>query len=102
MDLFVTQPPINYSLIQKPLDAKNDSSHAIIIKRLFAIFQIIPILPSLDFVFFKWLNHALSPLYILLNYIDFHGIVSTAVQFWYTACLSEENIWPFKIILFYE
>ena len=47
-------------------------------------FAIIPILPSLVFAFFQWLNHALFLSYISLNYIYFHGIASTMVQFRYT------------------
>ena len=34
MDLFVAQPPVNHSLTQKPLDYKNNGSHATVIKLL--------------------------------------------------------------------
>lgn len=34
MDLFVTQPPVNYSLTLKPLDYKNNGSYATVINLL--------------------------------------------------------------------
>ena len=34
MDLFVAQPPINHSLTLKPLDYKNNDSHAAVINLL--------------------------------------------------------------------
>ena len=34
MDLFVAQPPVNHSLTLKPLDYKNNGSHATVIKLL--------------------------------------------------------------------
>ena len=34
MDLFVAQPPVNYSLTLKPLDYKNNGSHATVINLL--------------------------------------------------------------------
>ena len=34
MDLFVAQPPVNYSLTTKPLDHKNNGSYATVINLL--------------------------------------------------------------------
>ncbi len=34
MDLFVAQPPVNHSLTLKPLDYKNNGSHATVINLL--------------------------------------------------------------------
>ena len=34
MDFFVTQPPVNHSLTLKPLDYKNNGSHATVINLL--------------------------------------------------------------------
>ena len=34
MDLLVAQPPVNHSLTRKPLDYKNNDSHATVIKLL--------------------------------------------------------------------
>ena len=34
MDLFVAQPPVNHSLTRKPLDYKNNGSHATVINLL--------------------------------------------------------------------
>ena len=39
MDLFVAQPPVNHSLTLKPLDYKNNGSHATVIKRLLEVPQ---------------------------------------------------------------
>lgn len=34
MDLFVAQPPVNHSVTLKPLDHKNNGSHATVVKLL--------------------------------------------------------------------
>ena len=39
MDLFVAQPPVNHSLTLKPLNYKNNGSHATVIKRLLKVLQ---------------------------------------------------------------
>lgn len=39
MDLFVAQPPVNYSLSLKPLDYKKNCFYATVIKRLLEVPQ---------------------------------------------------------------